>query len=137
MVKRILSVVLGLICAMIIISGMEMLNSLFYAPPKGMNFEDPAVMRAMMAALPVTAFLLVLLGFILGTFVGALVAALVHKSGSLVPAIVVGVILMVANAANLYLLQHPLWFAVLSTAVYLPMAYLGGIVGNRLVKQKG
>jgi len=136
MVKRILSVVLGLICAFVLILSLEMINSLFYAPPEGVDFKTPVAMRAFIDALPVTAFLLVLLGFILGTFIGSLVAVMVSKSGNLVPAMLVGVILMVANMADLYLIQHPLWFAVLSTAVYLPMAYLGGIVGNRLAMKK-
>jgi small-conductance mechanosensitive channel len=133
--KRILSVVLGLICAFIIISLMEMLNSLFYTPPKGIDYKDPQAVRAMMEALPVSAFMLVLLGYILGTLAGAIVTTVIHRSGSLLPAFIVGILLMAANAANLYWLHHPTWFAVISMAVYLPMAYLGGLIGNRLVKK--
>jgi hypothetical protein len=122
--KRILSVFAGLITAFIVIFLLENLWKVIYPPPANLNLEDKAVWSELMKTMPMGALWCLILGYAAGSFAGGLVAAKVAVNVRV--SIVVGAILMVGGIANLVMIEHPLWFIIVSNLVYIPFAYLGG-----------
>jgi len=126
MIKRILSVVTGLACGMIIIFLFEILSGKIYSPPPGTNFSDPESVKAMMKNMPTGAFLIILFSYAAGSFAGGLIGSLIRNIQKPDSAILIGGILLVAGIMNLVSLPgHPLWFIISSLLIYLPGSYLG------------
>jgi len=124
-----LAVVAGFVAGSLLVFAVESLGHRVFPPPAGLDPSDPASIRAAMAQLPVGALLAVLVAWIAGSFVGGWVAALISRR--VVPALIVGLIILAASAANLIMIPHPLWFAISGLLVILPAAWLGGKVATR------
>jgi hypothetical protein len=120
-----LAVLLGALAASAVIMAVEFLDATIYPSPPGMDPNDPDSVKSAMAALPIGALLLVLLGWIVGTFAGAWIAARLAPRSPIVHGLIVGVLLLAGGIYNMLEIPHPLWFWVLGVAVFLPSAYLG------------
>lgn len=105
----------------------EMVNSMNVKVPEGLDTTNREAFAAWMNTLPPSAFMLVLAGYIAAAFEGAAIATAISGREAVRPAIMVGIILTIGNFANLAMIPQPTWFAVLSSVVYLPFAYLGYI----------
>jgi hypothetical protein len=130
-VKRILAVVAGVFAGAGVIYAIESVSHRLYPPPPGTNLNDPAAIKAWIATLPGSAFFLVLLAYALGSLVGGTVATLLSGRTRLVPALIVGTLLLTLGLVNLATIPQPLWFSVASTALYIPCAWLGGVLVRR------
>lgn len=75
--------------------------------------------------LPVTAFLAMLGGYGAGAFLGGLVATLISGRSLPRPAIIVGIVLTIGNVFNQMEIPHPLWFALVSVVMCIPLAWCG------------
>lgn len=124
--------VLAVIVAMIVASGIIMLfqmgNSMVVMPPSQDVMNDPAKLRDFMANLPMTAYVVVLVGYIVASFVGGFIVTKMARqvsTGTTLP-IVVGVLLTLAMVLNLVMLPgQPLWFAVLCLLSFIPLSLIG------------
>ena len=125
MARRILSVIAGLLVAMVVITGVEAVIPLLYPVPPGLDMKDPAAFKVYVAALPIGALLMVILAHSLGALVGAVVATLIAGRASIWPGMIVGALVMVAGIVNLFQISHPVWFSVVDLLLYLPAAYGG------------
>lgn len=123
MFRGILATMGGLVAALIVIMIFQKAGHWIYPMPPGLDVKDKEAMGAWIGGLPVGAFLLLLAGYALGSFAGGATSALI--SGTLRPALVTGGVLMLMGIANLFMIPHPLWLAVASLALYLPLAWLG------------
>lgn len=130
MMKRILAIILGLIISFIIISLFQKLGHKLYPPPEGINMNDKEAIKTLVASMPMGAFIVLLISYMLGAFGGGFIAARVSKD-RIRPSIIVGAVLMLAGLVNVIMIPHPLWFAILSIIMYIPMAYTGGKLGLR------
>jgi hypothetical protein len=126
MLKGILGVVGGLVASMAVIVIFQKVGQLIYPMPAGLDMQDKEAMGAWIQSLPIGAFLMLLAGYAAGSFAGGAVAVLI--TGKLRPALVVGGLLTLSGLANLVMIPHPLWVAVASLAIYVPLAWLGGRV---------
>jgi hypothetical protein len=128
--RSVLAVLAGVVVAIVLIVAVEFANSRMFWPA-GADPNDPEKVKEVIAAQPLAAFLVVLLG--LGTFVGAGLAAFLAGRAPLVHGLVVGVVFLTASIFNLASIPHPLWFAVANLAIILPSAYGGAklAVGRR------
>lgn len=124
--RSILAVLCGALVGGAVILGMELVGTRIFPPPAGLAAGDPESMRAAMAALPVGAFVMVLLGWALGTFAGAWVAARVAKRSPVGHGLAVGVLFLAAGVANMLSLPHPVWFWIAGVLLFLPAGYSGG-----------
>ncbi len=127
-VRRILAVLAGVAAAMVMIMALQIATSAIYPPPPGIDWTDPQAKNAYVASMPLGAFLLILVAYAVGSLIGGLAATAVSDRSSAKPAIIVGVLLTATGASNLAEIHHPLWFAVTSTLVYVPFAWLGARV---------
>ena len=126
--RKILSVVVALIVAFAVMMIVEMLNSTQLAPPSTDILADKAKLAEYMANGPVQAYVVVLIGYFLASFAGGfIVTKMSHQvTQTTTLPIVIGVILTLGMAANLYILPgQPLWFAVLGLLIFIPVSLLG------------
>ena len=129
MLKRIASVLIGLVVCLAVIFLLEALSAMIYPPPSGTNIKDPESVRFMMGHMPDAAFLMVLLAYILGCFSGGMVASFISGRKKPTASIIVGCIVFVSGILNVVSLPgQPVWFIVVSFILYIPFAYIGYLV---------
>ncbi|MES2059116.1 MAG: hypothetical protein V4564_24455 [Pseudomonadota bacterium] len=124
--KRILSVVLGAIAAMAIVSLVELLAGRLYPLGGELDVADADAAAAIMGAAPFPAKLLVVLAWFLGALGGAWLALRISDwrwSGWIIALLVVaGAITMIV------MLPHPLWMQ--ACAIVMPL--IGGWIAVRV-----
>jgi hypothetical protein len=123
--RTIWSYVAGLGTAFAVILVLEAALSFLFPMPSGANINDRAAIDQMMRAMPVAAYVALLVAYMIGSFAGGLTAALASDGSSSTPSIVTGCALTIAGAANVFAMYHPTWFRVASLLTYLPFSYLG------------
>jgi hypothetical protein len=129
MLKRILSVIAGAIVAVGVIFACEAASSALYPCAPGTNFKDPEAVKAIMAAMPMGAWLTVLAGYAIGCFAGGLVASLVSGRETPRASLLVGVIVTIGGIMNTVELPgQPVWIIVVSFLIYIPFALMGHLV---------
>lgn len=126
--RKILAVVVALIVAVGIIWLVEMGNSMIVMPPSTDVMSDPTKLRDFMAAVPMTAYVVVLVGYVIASFAGGFIVTKMARqvsTGTTLP-IIVGALLTIAFILNLVMLPgQPIWFAVLGLLTYIPLSLLG------------
>ncbi len=132
-VRGIVAVILGLVLAFAITFAVEAINSRIFPLPPGADLADMASMKAAIAALPVAALAVVLVGWFVSALVGASAAAHFARPAGW-PPLTVGVILLGAAVANMLVFPHPAWFWVIGVAVYPVGTWLGARMGGTPVK---
>ena len=123
MLRKIGGVIGGIALAFIVVQAAEMIVHTLYPPPAGTDMRNMAAVKAFVATLPATAFLLVLGGWMVGTFAGTSAAAKIGRSST--PAYVVGALLLCAGIANAVMIPQPLWFSIASFVIYIAMTIAG------------
>jgi hypothetical protein len=129
--RSILAVVLGVILANVVIVAVEMIILLLYPPPPGFDMHDPEAMRQLILTMPVGAFLMVSLAHFLGTAAGATLAAWMPRRSTVVPAVIVGALILAAGVANQMMQSHPAWFWPVDLATYPLGTWAGLMIGRR------
>ena len=109
MIRTILAVVVGLVVGMAFNMGMVVLNTALHPMPEGVDFNDAEGMSTYIAGLPLMALVLILVAHVGQAFIGGLVAAAIGRSASMVAAMIVGVLSMLAGIANLMSMPLPAW----------------------------
>lgn len=128
--KNIAAGVAGVVIAGILVWLVEMLGHSIYPPPPGLDFADAEAMRTYVATLPVGAFLFVGGAWFIATLCGTFVACKIGTAKPLTFAVVVGGLMLIATAANLVMIPHPVWFSILGVAGIVIAAWLGMTLGG-------
>ena len=127
-VRNVFAVIAGFIAASAVMMLVEWSNGHLLYPDLGKSAEgvtDREKVRELLAAAPVGALIVVLMGWALGSMVGGFLAALIsrHRGGFSVCALTL--LLTLAGIANNLMLPPPVWFWVPTIAVFVPAVYLG------------
>ncbi len=122
MTRRVLSVVVGAVAAFAVMLLLEGLISWLYPLPPGTDVRDAQVMREIIAGLPWWVMALLLVAWLAAVTVGGEVARWIDRSGSGVPAILVGAIVLASATYEMVTLPHPAWF--------IPAALVGIVVAT-------
>lgn len=128
MIKRILSIVFGLVTAVVTISLVESLGHMIF-PVAAIDMSNKDAMKTFMESLPTGAIATVLVAWVIGAFVGAVVASLIDKEKAFRNSVVIGVVILVLSIINLIMLPSPIWMWVGAIVLIIPFA----IAGNKLV----
>jgi hypothetical protein len=123
--RKIFAVIAGAMAGMVLIAIGEWILSFIFPPPKNIDMNNPDAVKAVFAAMPFAAFLSLLFNYALASVVGGWVATKISGLGKAVFALIVGVLLMLAAAANIIMYPHPLWFAIINLAEFVPFAWIG------------
>ena len=129
--RSIFGVIIGLFVAILIISLVDYLSHVLFPLPAGVNPTDADQLRAAVGQIPVTAFLLMILGWGVGSFLGAWLAGRIAGRNPLIHGLVVTVILMITGIANMIMLPHPIWVWALGILAFLGCGYLGAKLSAR------
>lgn len=113
--RQILAPIAGIVVGSLVVAAVEALGHAAYPAPT-LDLNDVAAMRAEIARLPIGALWFVLAAWWLGAFGG--VAAAVRLAGRRpwLHAGIVGGVMLAAVVANLAMIPHPSWFAVVGVA---------------------
>lgn len=128
MLRNILAVLAGALTNVVVVSTAEWLNLQVFPLPPGAA-ADPAKLDALLQKAPEMIFVGVLVGALFAALLSGLVAAKIATQPRRI-ALVVGILLVAANVANAYAFYHPLWFRIAAIALPLPLALLGGRIGE-------
>lgn len=132
--KKILSVILGVICAILAISLVEIIGHQVVPPPLGLNMSDPNEVQNYLKSAPTLVFVFLLAAWATGGFVGGFVATYFSpERGNYQNAIVCGGILTLLTLINLVTLPHPTWLYV-ALLMVVPKALLGAFLANKYIE---
>jgi hypothetical protein len=112
--RRIGAVVLGLIIALVVNQISELGVHAIKPAPDIHSLEQ---VKAYVASLPLSALLLVLVGWLIGTFLGAWAAARIGRTP--VTAYVLGAIQFCIGIWNAIVLPQPVWYSVALEIIYI------------------
>lgn len=133
LLRVLLAVVLGFVVGSAVNMALIMVSGKVIPPPSGV---DVTTMEGLKVALPLFEpkhFLFPFLAHALGTLAGAAVATLVAPGGSRVPALLTGVLFLLAGTANVFMLPAPAWFNATDLLLaYLPAAWFGHLLATRM-----
>jgi hypothetical protein len=127
--RTILGILAGLVVAWLAMTICEFASLSLHRPPAGLDLRDPQALAAHIAAAPLSAMLVVVVGWALAAFVGAWVAARIarHRRAA---ALVIGLLVLAGVIANIAMIPHPLWMTVAGLALPLPLAWLAARIAS-------
>jgi hypothetical protein len=126
MLKKILSVIAGLLSAGAVIFLSENALHSIYPPPPGTDLNNMASVKQMIGQMPLSAFLMMVAVYAVSALVGGFVASRISGGWKRVPSwLIIGVILLLSEAPDIGPLGYPAWFAIVTLLLYVPSAYLG------------
>lgn len=117
------AVIAGLIAAFVLVASSESIVHVLYPPAAGTNMDDFEQVKRFVAALPLTALVLVLAGWLIGTFVATWLAAKIARNP--VAGYVVGALLLTAGVVNAIKIPQPVWFSIASFVIYVGATIVG------------
>ena len=126
--RLLFAILVGVLVQGLIVAGVELTSSLLFPLPAGLDPANNAQLAAYLrsGAVPVAAMLMVLAAYAAGAFGGAFVATKIAAQRRLTPALVIGQLSLVFVIWNLVVLPHPIWMAIVSVIIPVPLAWLGG-----------
>ena len=136
-IRNILAVIVGVVVCMFVNGGIIAVSASVIPPPAGVNVNDMKSIEANAHLYQPKHFVMPFLAHALGSVVGGLVAALIAGSRKMTFAMVIGFVHLLGGITAAWLLPMPLWFEVFDlVAAYIPMAWLGGMLGSRTAGPK-
>lgn len=109
MVRSIVVVLAGLVASIVVVTGTDAIVSSLYPLPPGTDMTNREALRQAAAALPVSAFLILLVGWSLASLAGSFVGARWAGRAPVAHGYLVALILLAATVANLVSIPHPVW----------------------------
>ncbi len=123
----------GFLVAMVVVILCQSLNLQLYPLPEGFDPSDTEALKAHVASQPTGAFFGVLASYFFGSLAGGATATRVAKDPR--AGIAVGAALMIGGFSNLTRIPHPVWFAIVSTLIYLPSAWIGSALALKRLEE--
>ncbi|MDP3441368.1 MAG: hypothetical protein Q8T08_00770 [Ignavibacteria bacterium] len=128
--RNILAVIAGAVVGSVVNMGIITISGSIIPPPAGADLTTMEGLKASMHLFQPINFLMPFLAHALGTFAGAILAAMIAVSHKMKLGLAIGVLFLIGGTINVFLLPSPLWFTILDLGIaYIPMAYLGGMIG--------
>lgn len=130
MLRLISSIVGGLVLAFAIVFLFDMLFHALVPTAAKPQSDDAAAMRDYVARQPVSALILLLVGWAVAVFAGAAAAARFARRGTW-PGWIVTALFLLATAANFVMVSHPVWMVAAGIAMIIAAGWLGARTGAR------
>ncbi len=125
MKRNIISVVVGLMSAVIVFLIAESINSSLHEAPQTLDYKDHEAVKAFYEHQPITLWVLVLVGWIIGSGLCGFLIKLISKNANKRSPIIAGGILTLSAVANFLSLPHPTWFIIVGLLIFIPSTLLG------------
>lgn len=135
--KLLLALMVGAVCGSVVNMGIIMAGPMLIPPPAGADMTTVEGLTAAMPLLQPKHFLAPFLAHALGTLVGTTIAALLAISHRTVIGYAVGALFLVGGIIASATIPAPIWFIALDLiAAYIPMAWIGLRIANRLAPRR-
>lgn len=108
-IRSALVLLAGVVAAVLVVVLVDTLVGSMYPLPEGTDLNDPASMRAAIAAMPTAAFALLLGGWVVAAAVGAYLAARLARRSPALHGLIVAIFVLIATITNLATIPHPMW----------------------------
>jgi hypothetical protein len=109
LVRRVLAVLGGCVAAVMVVVLSDLTVGSLYPLPSSEALSTPEAARAAIAAVPLSALVLLVIGWALAAGVGAFAAVRLGPDRRMPLGLVVAALLVLATVANLAMLPHPAW----------------------------
>ena len=130
--RNVLATILGFIVASIVVYIFEsLIGQNLFPLPEGSNPMNMEWLKNNMDKIPTGAKVFVVIAHFMGMVTGMFVAALISKT-SMVPAYIVGMLMIVAIFFNIVVLPKELWFTLTDGA----LAFAGFFLGTKLASKQ-
>ena len=134
--RNIAALVVGWLAGSAVNMSLVIIGPMLIPLPDGVNPQDMEAYAEISATLGDEHFIFPFLAHALGTLVGATVAYLIAATSKNLFAWIVGAFFFLAGIMVNYMIPGPLWFTVADLVLaYIPMAFLGIIIGKSLQKR--
>lgn len=135
-IRNLIAVFIGILVSITIIIIGEALVHVLSPLPSEVNMNDPESFKLFIANAPLSLHLIILGNYALACFVGGLISSVIALDKKMNRAMSLGGIFMGVGMFSLISLSHPLWVVISSVFIFLPFAYLGGMIGLRISTKK-
>ena len=133
MFRNVGAAIAGIVIAVVVYTAVREIGVIYYAPPEGLDFSDPASVDRYHAQLPLGAYLIVFAKPVVAAFIGTLTACFVGTMNSYNFGAIIGGIVL-AYSISLFIAEpHPIWI-VLTTLVGI---VISTYVAARIAPQSG
>lgn len=122
--RQILGTAAGLATAFVVVAAGEAIGHMLFPPPPGVDLTKPDQLSTLMAKLPAAAVVAILVAWAAGSFAGGAVAAWTTRRR--LPALLVGLAMLVAGGWTMLMIPHPAWFVAVSLPAAVLPAWLAG-----------
>jgi hypothetical protein len=129
-IRSALVLLAGVVLAVLVVVLFDTLVGMLYPLPPGTDMNDEESMRKAVAAMPRSAFVVLLIGWIVAAGAGAYLAARLATQNVTEHGMIVAGFVLLATVANLAAIPHPTWLWPAAIAL-IPAA---GWLATRLVK---
>jgi hypothetical protein len=136
MIRGVLGIAFGIFCGFGVTWLCQLPSYALYPPPEGLDFKDVDAMGEWIKTLPAGAFIIVLFSHAAGAFAAGLVCILIKQEVWNTGVIILGVLFLIAGIMNLVMIPHPIWFAVVDLALYIPAAIAGAKLAMMIVPKR-
>ena len=130
-VKNVIAVIFGIVVGSLVNMGLIKIGPMVVPLPEGADLTTMEGLREGMKLFTPANFLFPFLAHALGTLSGAFVAARVAASRQVTFALVIGAFFLIGGVMMVRMVGGPMWFIAADLLLaYIPMGYLGGILGR-------
>ena len=114
--KTFLATFIGIVVAMLVMMGIQMLGHTLFPTPPEINPNDPESISQNIHLIPLGSLIMVIVAHGLSVLGGLLTAKVIDKNSKYSIYIISGFLLF-GTIANLALIQHPIWFSIVDVLV--------------------
>lgn len=133
MLKNILATILGFITAAVVVYIIEtLIGHTVFPLPEQIDPNDIASIKANMHLIPIGSKVFVVIAHFTGIISGMTVAGMVSKT-SMIPAYIVGALMIIATAATIVMLPKALWFSLSDGLLAIAAFFFGKSSASRYV----
>jgi hypothetical protein len=133
--RNVLAVIAGLVVGSAVNMAIIMVGPMVIPPPEGVDMSDMDRLADNIKLLKPANFVPPLLAHALGTLVGAFITAKIAVSHRMMLAMLIGAFFLLGGLMMVRMVGGPGWFIALDLiGAYLPMGYLGGLLGDGMKK---
>jgi hypothetical protein len=131
-----IAITLGAAVAGMLLNGLLIAySSYFVAPPAGADLTTEAGLLAAMPLMEPKHFLMPFLAHALGTFLSAVLVSRFATERQFSRAMLLGFLFLAGGISMVRMLPAPMWFIITDLGLaYLPMAYVGYLVGRKSLR---
>lgn len=122
MLRAIFAFLVGAVAMSLTVAGVQIIGHQLWPLPSGIEAKNAAQMAGFVESMPVAAKAWVVLAYAIATAVAVLVATTIARPRWKGLGIALGLLMVGLCAINLSLLPHPLWMAIATLAIPLPIA---------------